>query len=509
MGFMTAGPNASEPAPARPGLAPDAAAVAVQPNLTDYRQVYSEFSWERARQGLSGLPGGRGVNIAYEAVDRHAAGARAARDALRFVRADGTVHALSYAELAEQTGRFGSVLQRLGIERADRVFSLCGRIPELFVAAFGTLKNGSVFCPMFSGFDPEPVRERLKLGSGRALVTTRELYREKVAPVRAELPELVQVLLIDAHGDPDPGTVDLVELMRDAPPYGDLVAMQPEDMALLHFTSGTTGPAKGVVHVHDAVASHYVAGLYALDLHPDDVYWSTADPGWVSGNSHGVIAPFVHGVTVVIVEGEPDADRTYRVLAAQGVTVWYTTPAVLRMLRAAGPAPAATHDLRALRFVASGGDRLDADAVRWGEELLGRPVHDTWRQTETGGIMLANFAGSPIRPGSIGRPMPGVQAAVLQTDAEGRCVLGDDGDVIVVTEPDAPGELALRAGWPSMFRGYLRDEARYRRCFAGGWYLTGDLVRQDAEGYFWFIGRGADPAENHTASPRPAGRGPA
>jgi len=495
MGIMTAGPNASEPAPVRPRTDQDSAAVTVQPNLSDYRQVYTEFSWDRARQGLSGLPGGRGVNIAHEAVDRHAAGARAARDALRFVRTDGTVHTLSYAELAEQTGRFASVLQRLGIERADRVFSLCGRIPELFVAAFGTLKNGSVFCPMFSGFDPEPVRQRLKLGSGRALVTTRELYREKVAPVRAELPELVQVLLIDANGDPDPGTVDLVELMRDAPPYGDLVAMQPEDMALLHFTSGTTGPAKGVVHVHDAVASHYVAGLYALDLHPDDVYWSTADPGWVSGNSHGVIAPFVHGVTVVIVEGEPDAERTYRVLADQRVTVWYTTPAVLRMLRTAGPAVAAAHDLRSLRFVASGGDRLDAEAVRWGEELFGRPVHDTWRQTETGGIMLANFAGTPIRAGSIGRPMPGVQAAVLQTDAEGRCLLGDDGEVVVVTEPDAPGELALRAGWPSMFRGYLRDEARYRRCFAGGWYLTGDLVRRDADGYFWFIGRGADPAE--------------
>jgi len=492
---MTAGSNASDPASARPPVDQPSATFAVRPNLVDYGRVYSEFSWDRARQALSGLPDGRGVNIAYEAVDRHAAGPLAAHDALRFVRTDGTAQAISYAELAEQTGRFASVLQWLGIERADRVFSLCGRIPELVVAAFGTLKNGSVFCPMFSGFDPEQGRQRLKRGSGRALVTTRALYRETVAPVRSELPELVQVLLIDADGDPDPGTVDLVALMQGAPPYGDIVAMQSEDMAMLHFTSGTTGPAKGVVHVHDAVASLYVAGLYALDLHPDDVYWSTADPGWVSGNSHGVITPLVHGATVLIVEGEPDAERTYNVLADQRVTVWYTTPSVLRMLMAAGPALAAAHDLRALRHVASGGEPHDPEVIAWTQETFGRPVHDTWRQTETGGIMLANFPGSPVRPGALGRPMPGVQAAVLVTDADRRVVLDDDGDVILVTEPDVVGELAFRPGWPSMFRGYLRDDARYRRRFVGGWYLTGDLVRRDADGYYWFIGRGADPAE--------------
>ncbi|POH59087.1 acetate--CoA ligase [Cryobacterium zongtaii] len=492
---MTAGSNASDPAPARPPLDTDSASFAVRPTLVDYGRVYVEFSWDRVRQVLSGLPDGRGVNIAHEAVDRHAAGALAGHDALRFVRTDGTAHPLSYAELAEQTGRFASVLQRLGIERADRVFSLCGRIPELFVAALGTLKNGSVFCPMFSGFDPEQGRQRLKRGSGRALVTTRELYRETVAPVRAELPELVQVLLIDADGEPDPGTVDLVALMRDAPPYGDIVAMQSEDMAMLHFTSGTTGPPKGVVHVHDAVASLFVAGLYALDLHQKDVYWSTADPGWVSGNSHGVITPLVHGATVLIVEGEPDAERTYSVLADQRVTVWYTTPSVLRMLMAAGPALAATYDLRALRHVASGGEPLPSEVFAWAQETFGRPVHDTWRQTETGGIMLANFPGSPIRPGALGRPLPGVQAAVLLTDADGRFVRGDDGGVVLLTEPDAIGELAFRADWPSMFRGYLRDDARYRRRFVGGWYLTGDLVRRDADGYYWFIGRGADPAE--------------
>ncbi|WP_338145526.1 AMP-binding protein [Cryobacterium lactosi] len=488
---MTAGINASPSASASrwPPIQKDPTTFAVRPNLLDYERTRAEFSWDTARQALSGLPGGRGVNIAYEAVDRHAAGPLATHEALRFVRSDGPTRSLSYAELAEQSGRFASVLDRLGIERGDRVFSLCGRIPELYLAILGTLKNGSIFCPLFSAFGPEPVRQRLKLGSGRALVTTRALYRKKVAPIRAELPELVQVLLVDADGDPEPGTLDLAALMAEAPPYGDLVAMQPEDMALLHFTSDTTGTPQGAVHVHDAVTSHYATGLYALDLHPDDIYWCTADPGWVTGTSYGVIAPLVHGVTTVVDEDELDVDRLYRILAEQRVSVWCTAPTALRMLMKAGAARAAGHDLSALRFVASVGEPLNPEVVLWGQEAFGHPVHDTWWQTETGGIMIANFAATPIRPGSMGRPLPGVEAALVARNAAGSPVLADNGQVQLVTEPDALGELALRPGWPSMFRGYLHDEESYRRCFVGGWYLTGDLARRDADGYYWFVGR--------------------
>ncbi|WP_427173440.1 acetate--CoA ligase [Arthrobacter sp. 92] len=484
---MTAG---TEPSTRWPAILKDVSSFRVRPNLVDYDASCADFSWEDARRSLSGLPDGRGINIAYEAVDRHAAGPLAGHEALRFVRADGITRSLSYAQLAEQTSRFAGVLRKLGLERGERVFSLTGRSPELYVAVLGTLKNANVFCPLFSAFGPEPVRQRLHLGSGRVLVTTRALYRRKVAQIRDSLPELEHVLLIDAEGRPEPGTLDLAELMEDARP-AEIVPTHREEMALLHFTSGTTGTPKGAIHVHDAVTAHYATGFFALDLHPDDVYWCTADPGWVTGTSYGVIAPLTHGVTTIVDEEEMDADRWYRILAEQHVTVWYTAPTALRMLMKAGAGHAEGHDLSALRFVASVGEPLNPEVVVWGQEAFGQPVHDNWWQTETGGIMISNYAATEIRPGSMGRPLPGVEAALVVRDENDQAVIRD-GEAVLVTEPDSVGELALRPGWPSMFRGYLHEDERYRRCFAGGWYLTGDLAKKDADGYFWFVGRGDD-----------------
>ncbi|RXZ51613.1 acetate--CoA ligase [Agromyces binzhouensis] len=477
----------------RPVIRKDLAELAVRPNLEDYDEGCADFDWTEARRALAGLPGG-GVNIAHEAVDRHADGPLADHEALRFVRADGSVRALTYAQLSREAGRFASVLRGLGIRRGERVYSLLGRRPELYAAVLGTLKHGAVFCPLFSAFGPEPVRQRMEIGSGRVLVTTRALYRKKVAPIRDALPELRHVLLVDGSGATDaaaePGTLDLVTLLAEASDYGPTAATGPEDMALLHFTSGTTGRPKGAVHVHDAVTAHYATGRFALDLHPEDVYWCTADPGWVTGTSYGIIAPLVHGVTAIVDEEEMDADRWYRILAEQRVTVWYTAPTALRMLMKAGTERIAGYDLSALRFVASVGEPLNPEVVMWGQEAFGLPVHDNWWQTETGGIMISNYPAMDIRPGSMGRPLPGIEAGVLARDDAGAPVVRD-GEA-VLCEPDATGELALRPGWPSMFRGYLHEEERYRKCFAGGWYLTGDLARRDADGYFWFVGRGDD-----------------
>jgi acetyl-CoA synthetase len=255
-------------------------------------------------------------------------------------------------------------------------------------------------------------------------------------------------------------------------------------MALLHFTSGTTGTPKGAVHVHDAVVAHHATGKLALDLHDDDVFWCTADPGWVTGTSYGIVAPLTNGVTSIVDEGEFDAERWYGILETERVTVWYTAPTAIRMMMKAGTALVHAHDVRSLRFLASVGEPLNPEAVVWGQEAFGRPFHDNWWQTETGGIMIANFASMDIRPGSMGRPLPGVDAAIVRK-------LGAD-RVEVIDAPDVQGELALRPGWPSMFRGYLGEAARYRKCFVGGWYLTGDLARRDADGYFWFVGRADD-----------------
>jgi acetyl-CoA synthetase len=469
-----------------PQAAPMAMTGTRPPNLDDYERVRASFTWEAARGELDGLPGGRGLNIAHEAVDRHAAGPRGERVAIRWLGRSGQTRDYTYRDLRELTDRFANVLAGLGLQRGERVFALAGRVPELYVAALGTLKQGGVFCPMFSAFGPEPIRARMTIGRARVLVTTEALYRRKVLALRAQLPDLAHVLLIGEDGAPTatPGTLDLHAQLRAAADRFVIPPTAPEDMALLHFTSGTTGAPKGAVHVHGAAVAHHITARYALDLRPDDVFWCTADPGWVTGTSYGIVAPLTNGVTSIVDEAEFDAERWYRTLQDQRVTVWYTAPTAIRMLMKAGTALARRHDTRALRFMASVGEPLNPEAVVWGREALGRPFHDNWWQTETGGIMIANFAAMPVRPGSMGKPLPGVEAAIVRRT-------GAD-QVEVVTQPDVQGELALRPGWPSMFRDYLGEPARYRKCFAGGWYLSGDLARRDADGYFWFVGRADD-----------------
>jgi acetyl-CoA synthetase len=465
----------------------------IPPNMADYEEARTRFSWTTARADLAGLPGG-GLNIAHETVDRHTDGPLAQTAALRFLGKRGGVRELTYAELARETDRFANVLRALGVERGERVFVLAGRIPELYVAALGTLKHGSVFSPLFSAFGPEPIEQRLRLGDARVLITTPALYRRKVGQLRERLPGLAHVLLVGEEADiaEIPDVDDLRRLMRSAEDSCEIAATAAEDMALLHFTSGTTGTPKGAIHVHEAVVAHHETGRIVLDLHAGDVFWCTADPGWVTGTSYGIIAPLTLGATSVVDEADFDADRWYRILQDERVTVWYTSPTALRMLMRVGVEVAHEYDLSALRFIASVGEPLNPEVVLWGEKAFGMAVHDNWWQTETGGIMIANYRSMDVRPGSMGRPLPGIEAAVARRDAEDRPVLASDGSLELAESPGEQGELVLRPGWPSMFRGYLGEEARYRRCFAGGWYLTGDLVRCDSDGYFWFVGRGDD-----------------
>ena len=439
--------------------------------------------WDEVRSRLRS-PGG-GLNIGRCAVDLHAAGPGADRTAIHWLGAEGGERRISYRELRALTNRFANATARLGLQRGDPVFVLAPRLPELHVAVLGALKAGLLVSPLFPAFGPEPIVTRMQLGGARALVTTTGLYARKVAPVRERLQTLAHVLLIDDGSGPMPeGTLDLGALMRDAHEAFEPVATRPDERALLHFTSGTTGRPKGAVHVHEAVLMHYTTGLAALDLREGDVFWCTADPGWVTGMSYGVIAPLLQGVTVIVDEAEFDAARWYGILQDRGVSVWYTAPTAIRMLMKAGADLAGRFRFPHLRFVASVGEPLNPEGVWWGLDALGLPIHDNWWQTETGGIMIANTAGHDIKPGSMGRPLPGVEACIVER-LEG-------GGVRIMDEPGVEGELALKAGWPSMFRGYLHEDERYRQCFAGDLYLTGDLAKRDAEGDSWFVGRADD-----------------
>lgn len=462
----------------------DRASLSPRPNLFDYDEERSRFLWADAWKLLDGLPGGKGFNIAHEAVDRHAAGPRADKVAIRWIGKTGGRRDLTYGDLRRETNRFANALAGLGVKPGERVFVLLGRLPELYIALLGALKARCVVSPLFSAFGPEPVATRVGIGEGRVLVTTPDLYRRKVESVRDRMPSLAHVILVGEGEAEGEGLERWSPLVDTASPDFAIAATGPEDMALLHFTSGTTGRPKGAIHVHGAIVAHHVTGRYALDLHEDDIYWCTADPGWVTGTSYGILAPLSNGVTSVVVEAEFDAQTWYSTLERERVTVWYTAPTAIRMMMRLGAEAAKGYDLSALRFAASVGEPLNPEAVVWGLDAFGLPFHDNWWQTETGGIMIANVPALDIKPGSMGKPLPGIEATILRH--------GEGKETGVIDEPMVEGELALRKGWPSMMRGYLNEEERYRKCFVGDWYLTGDLAKRDADGYFWFVGRADD-----------------
>ena len=452
-------------------------------NLPDYDAFAKTFKWQSERGYLSGLPEGKGMNIAFEAVERHARSPLKDTIALRWIRKDKSVLEATYAELHQRTSQFANVLGNLGIAKGDTVFSFAGRIPELYIAALGTLKKAAIFCPLFSVFGPEPVWQRLSRGNAKVLVTTTALFNKTVQQIMDRLPGLQYILLTDAEAHISERILSLPILMKTASDQFTIPPTDPECPALLHFTSGTTGMPKGALHVHQAVLTHYTTGKYVLDFHPGDIFWCTADPGWVTGTSYGIIAPLVNGVTNVVDEEEFDATRWYSILETQKVNVWYTAPTAIRRLMRMDIRPRKQYHLEHLRLMLSVGEPLHADAVAWCQKTFGVPVLDNWWQTETGGIMIANFPAMPVKPGSMGKPLPGVEAAIAEIN---------DTDIQIIAEPEKQGQLVLKKGFPSMFRAYLNDEERYNKCFRGDWYITGDLARKDADGYFWFVGRADD-----------------
>jgi acetyl-CoA synthetase len=465
--------------------------------MENHAAACAGFTWEATAREL-GVELHGPLNIADLACDRHARGANAGKIALRILNADLTATELTYRDLARQVNRFVNALAQLQVERGAAVATFIGRLPELYVTALGALKAGCSYSPLFSAFGPEPARARLELGAVSVLVTTEALYLRKIAPIRSRLPALRHVLLVRAAGQQTtlpPDTIDFHALVDAADDRAEAAPTRGDDNALLHFTSGTTGAPKGVVHVHAAVIAQYASARTALDIHADDIYWCTADPGWVTGTAYGIIGPLVCGVTCIIDGEDFDAQRWYSILEREAITVWYTAPTAIRMLMKAGSALLSGRRFPALRFLGSVGEPLNPEAVIWGAENLGLPFHDNWWQTETGSIMVANYACMDIRPGSMGKPLPGIEAAVVERNA--------DDTVTVIDAPDHTGELALRPGWPSMFRAYLHAPERYASCFVGGWYLSGDMVRRDADGYYWFIGRADDVIKSagHLISP--------
>jgi len=452
------------------------------PNFSDYFQRYLDFDWQYARDQIRGY--GVGINMAYEAIDRHIEDGYKDQLALIFLGKKGQRETYSYGQMQELSDRFANVLSGLGIKKGQLLCSLSDRVPILYTAILGCLKAGVVFSPLFSAFGPEPIRSRMEIGKARVLLTSAKYYQKKVAAWRHELSHLDYVLLYDCKGNCPDDCIDIDVAITQQNKQYKICQTSSQDTALLHFTSGTTGQPKGVVHVHEAVVYHKYSGFCALDIQPNDVYWCTADPGWVTGISYGVISPLCNRATLIINHGEFDPSRWYSIIEQEKVNVWYTAPTAIRMLMKVGEELAEQYDLSSLRFLASVGEPLNPEAVVWSERVLGKPFHDNWWQTETGGIMLANFRAEKIKAGSMGRPLPGIRAGIVQVD--------DSGRLIQLIGADEIGELALRPGWPSMFRDYLHETKRYTGCFKDNWYLSGDLAYKDKDGYYWFVGRSSD-----------------
>ena len=457
----------------------------LQSNLVDYLSERQAFNWADARAAIQYPPNEETLNIAASCLDRHVSNGRGDRLALRWIDNQGQAVNVTYDDLMRRSCQFANVLSELGVTKGDRVFCLLNRLPDLYSAALGTWRFGAVFCPLFSAFGPEPIFARMDAGNASVLVTTPLLYRRKVEKIRPRLPKLDAVLLVgdDVAEDAGNGLFDLRSRMAKASDAFEAAATGPEDLSTLHFTSGTTGTPKGAMHVHSAIVNHYASARFALDLHEDDVFWCTADPGWVTGTSYGIIAPLLCGCTMISDSEEFDAERWYRILQDQKVNVWYTAPTAVRMMMKIGMDAVRKYDLSNLRFISSVGEPLNPEAVYWGQEAFGLPIHDNWWQSETGGIMISNFAAVDIKPGSMGLPLPGIDAAIVRHW---------DHHISFLEEPDEEGELAIKTPWPSIYRGYLNNEEKYKASMVDGWYLTGDLARRDDDGYFWFVGRADD-----------------
>jgi acetyl-CoA synthetase len=455
----------------------------VKPNLVDYEKTRADFDWWRDAFGkMDWLPGG-GLNNAYEAIDRHVKRGHGEKLAMIWAGKSGEEERYTYAQFKEQSDKFGAVMNKLGLERGQRVFIFMDRLPELYFAAMGILKAGGVIAPLFSAFGPEPVKDRIHDAHGRFVITTPEL-RKKIGGIFKDLPSVEKIIIVNKNGrSKEPlaaGDLDYDRLMSEVSAEGFTIANTSQyDFAIMHYTSGSTGKPKGVMHRHQAVVQQWLTGHWALDLKFDDVYFCTADPGWVTGTSYGMMAPWTNGVTQVIYEGGFSANAWYDIIDKHKVTVWYTAPTAIRLLMRAGTRPVEAHSLKSLRFIGSVGEPLNPEAVVWGDENFKMPIHDNWWQTETGAIMCANYASMPVRPGSMGRPFPGVTMAVLDDNYEPRT----DGE---------PGILAARPDWPSMMFAYWNKDELYNERFRKGWYITGDQAAVDKDGYFWFQGRADD-----------------
>jgi len=448
------------------------------PNLPSYDNFYHSFDWGQAKKSLS-LSSDK-VNIAEWILEKHKGTPTWNKSAL-IVENEGNVSTYSYEGLSRLSNKWANALKKMGIKRGDKVFIFLPKSGEVYVSFLGILKCGAVAGTMFAAFGEDAIKQRLQDSEAKAIITTPEL-KKRLDNIASDLPNLKTVILLDkmAHDQHkcDPMTCYYC-LIGNGSENFKTVATKASDPAFILYTSGTTGKSKGVVHCHEAVIQQYLTSKWVLDLKEDDIYWCTADHGWVTGISYSLIGPLACGVTQIVYGDRFEPQRWYEVIDKYKVSVFYTAPTAIRMLMKAGTQITKKYSFNSLRHLCSVGEPLNPEAIRWGLKVFGLPFHDTWWQTETGAMLICNYPSMDIKLGSMGRPVPGVVAAVID----------DNGKELGC---GSHGNLAVKPGWPSMMKEIYKNPKKYNEYFINGWYTTGDKAYQDKEGYFWFVGRADD-----------------
>jgi len=441
------------------------------------------------------------LNAAYNCVDRHAKGARRDKTAIIWVGEPGDSRSLTFADLEREVNRFANALKSLGVKKGDRVAIYLGMVPELAIAMLACAKIGAPHSIVFGGFSADSLRERINDAQAKVVITGDGAWRRgHVVPLKANVdealtstPSIEKVVVVERVGKAaqitmQPGR-DLWwhDLVANAPDQCDPEPMDAEDILYILYTSGTTGKPKGVVHT----SAGYLVGTATthrmiFDIKENDIYWCTADIGWVTGHSYIIYGPLTNGTTVLMYEGSPDfpdRGRFWSIVERYRVNILYTAPTAIRAFMRWGTEWPAKYDLSSLRVIGTVGEPINPEAWIWYHENIGRercPIVDTWWQTETGMILITPLPGiTATKPGSATRPFPGVEAEVL--DEKGQPV-----------GPGAGGYLVLTRPWPAMFRTIYGDPDRYVRQYWSrypGKYFTGDGAKIDEDGYFWLLGR--------------------
>ncbi len=453
----------------------DVSKLKKEPNMKDYDEACASFSEDTYKKEIEFFDDGT-LNAAYNAVDRHLKTPLKDKTALVWI-GDDSEKTFTYKELAEESNRFANVLAKHGVQRGERVFLFLPRVPELYISFLGGMKFGAVVGTLFAAFGPSAILDRVGNAEASVLVTSPEL-KPRIDEIRDQMPALKHIIVTGDY-EPGDGELSFDKEMASVGPDFDIVHMPPKERAYMLYTSGTTGKPKGVIHSHYDILHQHLTAKWILDLHEDDVYWCTADPGWVTGIAYGILGPWSNGVTSIVDGRRFDPENWYKVIHDHKVSVWYTAPTAIRMMMREGPELAKKYDLSSLRFLASVGEPLNPEAVWWSLENIGLPFHDNFWQTETGGILIANYASMDIKPGSMGKPFPGITAAIVDKDGNEKPV-------------GKAGDLAIRPGWPSLMIEIWKNKEKFDEYFRNGWYITGDKARVDEDGYFWFIGRADD-----------------